>query len=179
MLVTSTDFKILRKRIFINNQIRADKVRVIGPDGKQLGIFNLQEAIQKAKETGLDLIKITNKVEPPVCKIMDYGKYLYQQSKKERKQKATKTGELKNVRLSFNISEHDMETRARAAEKFLKKGYKVRIELVLRGREKALSDFAKQKLNKFLEILQKSSPIKIERELKRERRGLTMIITKV
>lgn len=168
----------MRKRIFINNQIRADKVRVIGPDGKQLGIFNLEEAIHKAKEVGLDLILITRKVQPPVCKIMDYGKYLYQQNKKERKQKATKTGELKNIRLGFNISEHDMETRAQAAEKFLKKGYKIRIEMVLRGREKAFADFARQKVNQFLEILQKSIPIKVERELKKQARGLTMIITK-
>ena len=166
------------KRVFINNQIRADKVRVIDPDGKQLGIFNLQEAIQKAKETGLDLILITRKVQPPICKIMDYGKYLYRESKKERKQKATKAGELKNVRLSFNISEHDLQTRVRATEKFLKKGYRVRVEMVLRGREKALSDFSKQKINHFLEVLKETVPIKVERELKREGRGLTMIIAK-
>jgi translation initiation factor IF-3 len=168
----------LQKRIFINNQIRADKVRLIGPDGKQLGIFNLKEALEKAREAGLDLVQVTDKVTPPVCKIMDYGKYLYQQKKKERKMRRVQSGELKNIRLTFNISEHDMETRAGMAEKFLKEGDKVRIELVLRGREKALSDFAKQKVNKFLEILKKSTPIKIERELKKEARGLTMIITR-
>lgn len=165
------------KRIFINEQIRADRVRLIGPDGKQLGIFNLEEALRKAREAGLDLIKITDKVEPPVCKIMDYGKYIYQQSKKERKLRK-KSGELKNIRLSFNISEHDMETRVAAAEKFLKKGNKIRIEMVLRGREKALSDFAKQKLEQFLAMLEKLISIKVERELKRERRGLTMIVTR-
>ena len=168
----------MRKRVFINNQIRADKVRVIDPNGKQLGIFDLGEAIQKAKETGLDLILITQKVQPPICKIMDYGKYLYRESKKERKQRATKTGELKNVRLSFNISEHDLETRARSAEKFLKKDYRVRVEMVLRGREKALSNFSRQKMSHFLEVLKETMPIKVERELKREGRGLTMIITK-
>ena len=170
--------KILRKRIFINNQIRAQEVRVIGPDGKQLGIFNLQEALQKAREAGLDLIKITDNVEPPVCKIMDYGKYLYRQNKKERKQKLTKSGELKNIRLTFNISEHDMETRVKAVEKFFKKGYKIRIEMRLRGREKALSNFAREKVKQFLIMLEKATPIKVERELKRQARGLTMIINK-
>jgi translation initiation factor IF-3 len=168
----------LPKRVFINNQIRTDKVRLIGPEGKQLGIFSLEEALKKAQELELDLVQVTDKVTPPVCKIMDYGKYLYALQKKERKMRQSQTGELKNIRLTFNISEHDMETRARAAEKFLKKGDKVRIELVLRGREKALSDFAKQKVNQFLEILKKSTPIKIERELKREARGLTMIVAK-
>ena len=127
---------------------------------------------------GLDLIKITDKVEPPVCKIMNYGKFLYRQSKKERKQKLAKAGELKNIRLTFNISEHDMETRAKTAEKFLKKEYKIRIEMRLRGREKALGNFAREKVNKFLEILKKSIPIRIERELKRQPRGFTMIVAK-
>ena len=127
---------------------------------------------------GSDLIKITDKVEPPVCKIMDYGKYLYRQSKKERKQKQAKAGELKNIRLTFNISEHDMETRVKTAEKFLEKEYKIRIEMRLRGRERALGNFAREKVNKFLEILKKSVPIKIERELKRQPRGFTMIVAK-
>ncbi|MDI6883076.1 MAG: translation initiation factor IF-3 [Patescibacteria group bacterium] len=166
------------KRIFINEQIRADKVRLIGEDGKQLGIFNLPEALQKAREKGLDLIKVTEKIQPPVCKIMDYGKYLYRLQKRERKSQK-KAGELKNIRLGFNIAEHDLETRARAAEKFLKKGDKVRLELILRGREKGLADFGKEKIKRFLEILRKTVPLKIERPLKREARGLTMIITKV
>ncbi len=166
------------KRVFVNNQIRAREVRLIDPEGKQLGVFNLTEALRKSREAGFDLIQITDKVEPPICKIMDYGKYLYRQDKKERKMRATKSGELKNIRLTFNISEHDMETRKKAAEKFLNKGCKVRIEMKLRGRQKALGNFARQKLNQFLDILQKSTPIKIERELKREVRGLTMIITK-
>lgn len=167
------------KRIFINNQIRADKVRLIDQDGKQLGIFGINEALQKAREARLDLIKVTDKVEPPVCRIMDYGKYAYQQKKKERKQHQ-KGGELKSIRLTFNISPHDLATRAAAAEKFLKKGNKVRLELVLRGREKSygLRNFAEAKLKQLLEILQKSMSIKVERVLKQESRGLTMIITK-
>jgi len=168
----------LFKRIFINNQIRAREVRLIDKDGKQLGVLRLEDALRKAREAGRDLIQVTQKIDPPVCKIADYGKYAYQMKKKERKQKPQKIGELKSIRLRFNISPHDLETRAKTAEKFLKKGYKVRIEMVLRGREKYLSNFARQKLNQFLEILQNLIPIKVEREIKRETRGLTMIITR-
>lgn len=166
------------KRIFINNLIRAREVRLIDKDGKQLGVLRLEDALRKAREAGRDLIQVTQKIDPPVCKIADYGKYAYQMKKKERKQKSQKIGELKSIRLRFNISPHDLETRAKTAEKFLKKGYKVRIEMVLRGREKYLSNFARQKLNQFLEILQNLIPIKVEREIKRETRGLTMIITR-
>jgi len=143
-----------------------------------LGIFNLREAFKLAEEHNLDLIQVTEKVEPPVCKLGDYGKYLYWFQKKKRAVKAKKGGELKGIRLGFNISQHDLETRARQAEKFLKEGQKVKIEMLLRGREKALGDFAKEKINQFLEILEKLIPIKMERPLKREPRGFTMIISK-
>ncbi|MCK4474007.1 translation initiation factor IF-3 [Candidatus Parcubacteria bacterium] len=153
-------------------------MRLIDENGKQIGIVALEKALQTARERNLDLIQITEKVEPPVCKIAEAGKYQYLLQKKERKVNVKKIGELKGIRLGFNISLHDMETRARQAEKFLNKGNKVRIEMRLRGREKRLSEFAKTKFNQFLEILEKSIPIKLERELKREARGLTMIITK-
>lgn len=166
------------KRILINNQIRFSPVRVIDETGKQLGIMDLEKALQSARERNLDLILVTEKAEPPVCKISDYGKYLYQEEKKNKSAKKQKIGELKGIRLTFNISLHDLETRARQAEKFLNKGNKVRIELPLRGRQKALPDFAKEKIDKLLEILKGTVPIKIERELKKEGRGLTMIITK-
>lgn len=137
----------------------------------------LENALREAKERNLDLIQVTEKVEPPVCKIMDYGKYLYQQQKREKGIKP-KGGEIKGIRLSFNISQHDMEVRARQAEKFLKEGDKIRIEMRLKGREKALGDFAKEKINNFLEALQNIIPLKIEKELKREPRGFSMIISK-
>ena len=139
--------------------------------------MGLEKALQIAQERNLDLIQVTEKVEPPVCKIMDYGKYLYQLKKKEKVTRP-KGGELKGIRLGFNISQHDLEIRAHQAEKFLKEGDKIRVEMILRGREKALGEFAKGKMNQFLEILEKLIPIKIERELKRESRGLTMIISK-
>lgn len=162
----------------VNNQIRAVKVRVIDESGQQLGIFDLKKALQKAQEKGLDLIQVTDKAQPPVCKIGDYGKFLYQERKKERKRKAKKSGELKNLRLSLKISEHDLNTRIKTAENFLKKGYKVRVEMVLRGREKVLVNFAQEKIVKFLENLQKSIPFKIEREIKKEAGGLRVILVK-
>jgi translation initiation factor IF-3 len=168
----------LIKKPFVNNQIRAEKVRVIDESGKQLGIISLQEALRLARERNLDLVQVTEKVEPPVCKIIDYGKYLYRLQKKEKTAKIKKGSELKGIRLGFNISPHDLEIRAKLAEKFLKKGDKVRIEMILRGREKGLSRFAERKIHQFLEILESIIPIKIEKELKRESRGFTMIISK-
>lgn len=166
------------KKPLINNQIRALQVRVIDEAGKQLGVLNLTEALRMARERNLDLIQVTEKVEPPVCKIMEHGKYLYSLEKKERASRVKMGGEIKGIRLTFNISPHDLEIRAHQAEKFLKKGDKIRVELVLRGREKAHGDFAKEKISQFLEILEKMTPIKIERELKRESRGFTIIISK-
>ena len=140
--------------------------------------MNLEVALQMARERNLDLIQVTERVEPPVCKIMDYGKYQYALQKKERAARVKKGGEIKGVRLGFNISLHDIEVRANLAEKFLNKGDRVKLEMVLRGREKSLSDFAKGKIDQFLEILEKKVPIKIERVLKKEARGFTMIIAK-
>lgn len=167
------------KKPLINRQIRDREVRVVDETGKQLGVMSLEKALQEAEERNLDLIQVTEKVTPPVCKIMDYGKYLYQEKKKEKQAvKKQKGGELKGIRLTFNISQHDMETRAKQAEKFLKEGDKIRIELILRGREKALGNFAKEKINKFLEVMGTLLPYKVERELKREPRGFSMIISK-
>jgi len=138
----------------------------------------LSKALEIAKEHNLDLIQVTEKVEPPVCKLGNYGKHIYLEEKKEKLAQKRKNSELKGIRLTFNISLHDMETRANLAKKFLNQEDRVRVELPLRGREKSLESFAREKIKKFLEILEKSISIKIEKELKREQRGLTMIITK-
>lgn len=168
----------MRKRIIYNNFIRAPKVRLIDQNSQQVGIVELTEALKKAKEAGLDLIQVTEKTDPPVCKITNYGKYSYQLEKKERRLRHHSAGEIKNIRLSFAISQHDIETRAKQAEKFLREGSKVRIEMVLRGRQKALGDFAREKFNKFLTTLKTLIEYKLERELKREQRGFTMMITR-
>jgi translation initiation factor IF-3 len=152
---------------------------LIDETGKQIGVLPLAEALKMAQEKNLDMIQITEKVEPPICKLGDYGKYLYAEQKKERKEKVSgKTGEIKGIRLGFNIGAHDMETRANQAEEFLKDGSKIKVELILRGREKGLRGFAEQKIQQFLEILNSKIPIKTERELKKEMRALTIIISK-
>ena len=151
---------------------------MIDEEGKNLGIFSLEEALKIAKERNLDLIQITNKADPPICKIFDYGKFLYQMKKKEKEKKKEKGGEIKGIRLGFNISEHDMETRANQAKEFLEKGNKIQVEMILRGRERELTNFAKEKIKRFLEILENKIPIKIEQELKRVPRGFIMIISK-
>lgn len=169
----------MQNRIYINSQIRANEVRVIDETEKQLGVMSLAEALNKAKEKNLDLIQVTDKVVPPVCKIMDYGKYLYRLQKKEKDAKPkTKSGQIKGIRLTFAISEHDIEIRAIQAEKFLKEGDRIKIEMRLKGREKAHQDFAKEKIKKFLDALEKLLPIKVERDLKREFGGFTIIISK-
>ena len=138
--------------------------------------MNIEKALQISREHNLDLVQVTDKVDPPVCKVMDYGKYLYQREKKEKNPK--KTGLLKSIRIGFKTSPHDLETKAKAAEKFLKKGNKVRIEMKLRGREKALGGIARQNLSKFVKDIESKIPIKIERQIKRLTNGLTIIITK-
>lgn len=163
------------KKPLVNNRIRAQKVRLIDDVGNQVGIISLQEALQMAEERNLDLIQVTERVEPPVCKIMEYGKYLYRLQKKEKGVK--KSTEIKGLRLRFNISPHDLETRILQAEKFLKKGNKVKVEMVLRGREKRLSQFAKEKLKKFINDLQERTPIKIEGMIKKKVKGFIVIIS--
>ena len=128
-----------------------------------------------AEERNLDLIQVTERVDPPVCKIMDYGKYLYRLQKKEKGVK--KSTEIKGLRLRFNISPHDLETRISQAEKFLKKGNKVKVEMVLRGREKRLSQFAKEKLKKFINDLEEKTPIKIEGMIRKKAKGFIVIIS--
>ena len=168
----------MAKQTYINNQIRATEVRLIDEAGTQIGVVPLTEAIQRAKAAELDLIQVTEKVDPPVVRIADYGKYLYQQRKKEREAKKHTGGDLKEIRLTFNISDHDLGTRVKQAEKFLKRGDNVRINLRLRGRQKALLDHAREKIQKFTEQLGALIPIRTERDMKLEPRGLTMVITK-
>jgi translation initiation factor IF-3 len=168
----------LEKKLLINNQIRASKVRVIDEDGKNLGVFPLEEALKMAKERNLDLIQITDKADPPVCKISDYGKFLYQLKKREKDKKKERGGETKGIRLGFNISDHDMEIRVNQAKEFLEEGNRVQIEMILRGREKLLENFANEKIKRFLEILESKIPIKVEQELKKVPRGFIMIISK-
>lgn len=120
----------------INEQIRDKEVRVVGADGEQLGILPIKEAQRLANEKSMDLVKVAPQAKPPVCKIMDYGKYRFDAAKKEKEaRKKQKTISVKEVRLSASIEKHDFETKMRNAEKFLKAGDKVKISVVFRGRE--------------------------------------------
>ena len=163
------------KKPYINNQIRATQVRLIDETDHQLGVVTLKEALEMAWAKHLDLVQVTDKVLPPVVRITDYGKYIYALQKKE---KSKRTSEVKSIRLTYNISPHDMETRATQAGKFLEKGDKVKIDLRLRGRQKAFANLSKDKVNQFLEMLKKLTPIKIDKELKHEMGGFNMIISK-
>lgn len=167
----------MEKRYLINNQIRAEKVRVIDKEGKQLGVFPLEEALKMAKESGLDLVQITDKVEPPICKIVDYGKFLYEMKKKEKKIKGRQI-EMKTIRLSFNISLHDLQTKGNQAIKFLKEGHPLMIEMILRGREKLFENVAKEKFEKFLEIVKQNLEIKVDEPLKKVPKGFITRISK-
>ncbi len=115
-----------------------------------------------SSERGLDLIQVTDKVSPPICKIAEHGKYLYQLKKKEKKQARQRGGEIKGIRIKFNTSLHDIETKANQAHKFLKQGCKIKVELFLRGRERALRQHAEEQMKKFTEILGAQIPIDTE-----------------
>ncbi|MFZ5559694.1 MAG: translation initiation factor IF-3 [Patescibacteria group bacterium] len=158
-----------------NEQIRSPQVQVIDENGKNLGILDTSKAIEIAKERELDLVEISSKTQPPICKIINYGKYQYLQEKKERKQKAKqRRAELKEIRIGFTTSVHDLEIKAKQIEKFLKEGHKVKIDLRLRGREKAHGDLAKEKLEKFLGMF--SFEFKKEEEIKKTPFGITTTI---
>lgn len=159
----------------MNEQIKIPKVRVIDENGKNLGILDISKALELAKDKGLDLVEISANTKPPVCKITDYGKYQYSQEKRERKQKAKqKKSELKGVRIGFTTSSHDLETKIKQAEKFLKAGHKVRIEMRLKGRERAHQDLARQKIESFLEMI--PFEFKTEEEIKKSPRGMTVTL---
>ncbi len=177
-LLRSTFF-ILEGKIIsdlqVNEQIRDREVRVISSDGDQLGIMSAKEAYQLAQDEGLDLVKVAPTANPPVVKIIDYGKYRYEQSRKEKEaHKKQHTVELKEIRLSPNIDVNDLNTKINAAKKFLTKGDKVKITLRFRGREMTHVSNSKHILTDFAEFLEEMSVV--EKEPKMEGRSMTMVI---
>ena len=136
--------------LFINEQIRDKEVRVIGEDGEQLGIMSAKEALKLAEEAGVDLVKIAPTAKPPVCKIVDYGKFKYEQTRKEKEaKKKQKVVEIKEIRLSPNIDTNDLNTKINAAKKFISKGDRVKVTLRFRGREMAHMQNSKHILVEF------------------------------
>ena len=159
----------------INEQIRDKEIRLIGADGEQLGIVSAKEAQKLAEEAGLDLVKIAPTAKPPVCKIIDYGKYRYEQARKEKEaKKKQKTVELKEIRLSPNIEANDLNTKINAAKKFIAKGDKVKVTLRFRGREMAHMNQSKYILDDFAEAL--ADIAVVEKAPKVEGRSIGMVL---
>ncbi|MBE5867939.1 MAG: translation initiation factor IF-3 [Lachnospiraceae bacterium] len=160
----------------INEQIRDKEVRLIGEEGQQLGIMSAREALSLAEEAGLDLVKIAPTANPPVCKIIDYGKYKYEQMRKEKEaKKKQKVIEIKEIRLSPNIDTNDLNTKINSARKFLTKGDRVKVTLRFRGREMAHMNNSKHILDDFAESL--SDVAVMEKAPKVEGRSMTMFLT--
>lgn len=160
----------------INEQIRDKEVRVIGKDGEQLGIMSAKDAFKLAKDADLDLVKIAPTAKPPVCKIVDYGKFRYEAMRKEKEaKKKQKVIDIKEVRLSPNIDTNDLNTKVNQARKFLAKGDKVKVTLRFRGRELAHVNASKSILDEFAKMLEDVAVV--EKEAKFEGRSMIMFLT--
>lgn len=151
-------------------------MRLIGPDGSQLGVMSAKEAQQVARDADLDLVKIAPNAKPPVCKVVDYGKFRYEKARKEKQaRKKQKTVEIKEVRLSPNIEANDLNTKINAARKFLSKGNKVKVTLRFRGREMAHIQNGRQVMDDFAEALSDISVV--DKSPKMEGRSMTMMLS--
>jgi translation initiation factor IF-3 len=159
----------------INEEIRDREVRVIDEDGTQLGIMPTKDALRLAQEKEMDLINIAPQAKPPVCKILDYGKYRFEQIKREKEaKKKQKVIEIKEVRLSPNIDDHDMVTKARMAAKFLQNGDKVKVAVRFRGRELTRTEVGKVVLDQFVENI--ADVAEVEKAAKMEGRSMVMFL---
>ena len=162
--------------LMINEQIRDKEVRVIGENNEQLGIMSIEEARKVADEAGVDLVKIAPNAQPPVCRVIDYGKFKYEQARKEKEaKKKQKVIEIKEIRMSPNIDTNDLNTKVSAARKFLAKGDRVKVTLRFRGREMAHMNSSKYILDDFAKALEDVAVI--EKPAKVEGRCLTMFLT--
>ncbi|MDD5937249.1 MAG: translation initiation factor IF-3 [Clostridiales bacterium] len=160
----------------INEQIRDREVRLIGEDGEQLGVMPAKDAMKLAQEANLDLVKIAPTAKPPVCKIVDYGKYRYELARKEKEaKKKQKVTDVKEIRLSPNIDANDLTTKANQARKFITKGDKVKVTLRFRGREMAHMQTSKQILDDFYKIVEDVAVV--EKPAKMEGRSMIMFLT--
>ena len=153
------------KRFNVNRQIRVPEVFLIDEDGENVGNVSIEEAIKRAVELELDLVEVNPTAKPPVAKIMDYGQFKYEKEKKAHKQRqAQKKVDTKGVRLSVRISKNDFQLRIDQALKFFKKGHKVKIDLILKGREKQHPEKAVEIINNFVADLEQNKELNIERE---------------
>jgi translation initiation factor IF-3 len=166
-----------KERVRMNEGIRAKEVRVLGPEGENFGILSFADAMAKAKEFNLDLIEISPNANPPVCKITDYGKFKYEQKKKDKeiKSKATKPTETKEAQVKIGTSTNDMNIKASKIGVWLREGHRVKVDLFLWGRYKYMEfDFLKDRLERFLAIIPES--YKIADEIKKSPKGLSVVL---
>ncbi len=164
--ISRKQVKVQTVQYWINEQIKAPQVRVIDEAGQNLGVMETPSAIRLARERELDLVEVFPKADPPIAKILDYGKFLYQKDKEARKQKAKqKKVEIKGIRLSLRISAHDRDVRLNQAKDFLESGDKVKIEIILKGRERQYSSMARENVSQFINSLDQMVSTKVEQPL--------------
>lgn len=168
-------FTISSRELQLNEQIRDRQVRVIGPTGAQLGLMSSSQALQKAEEMNLDLVKIAPQATPPVCKIIDYGKYRFEQAKREKEaRKNQHIVDIKEIRLSLNIDTHDFNTKVGHAQRFLKEGDKVKVSIRFRGREMGHPEQGHEIMKRFAEAL--ADLANVEKPSKMEGRNMLMFL---
>ena len=168
-------FTISSREHQINGQIHDRQVRVIGPNGDQLGLMSSVQALEKASEMNLDLVKIAPQATPPVCKIIDYGKYRFEQAKREKEaRKNQHIVEIKEIRLSLNIDTHDFNTKVGHAQRFLKDGDKVKVSIRFRGREMGHPEQGHEIMKRFAEAL--ADYANVEKPSKMEGRNMMMFL---
>ncbi len=171
--------KPLIPRYDLNNRIQAEELRILDIEGNNLGIMSKQEALKKAEEQEMDLVEINPTSNPPVAKIIDFKHFKYQKEKEARKTRIkSKVSELKGVRLSVRIGQHDLDVRRAQAEKFLSRGDKVRIEIILRGRERAKTHIANQVISGFVDRIKEDTNVRYDQEVTRQGNKVTAIIAK-
>ena len=165
-----------KTRVRMNEGIRVPEVRVIGPNAENYGVLKIEEALKKAQEAGLDLIEVSPNAQPPVCKITDYGKFKYEQNKKDKEVKSKiRVSETKEVQVKIGTSDNDMRIKATKAAGWLKEGHRVKVDLFLWGRYKYMEfNFLKERLERFLAIIPES--YKIADEIKKSPKGLSVAL---
>ena len=167
---------IATQELLINEEIRDKEIRLIGPEGEQLGIMSTKEALKISAEKDLDLVKIAPQAQPPVCRIMDYGKYRFEQTKREKEAKKNqKVIDVKEIRLSLNIDTNDFNTKVNHAVKFLKAGNKVKVALRFRGREMAHTELGKASVTRFAEACSEYGVV--AKEPKLEGRSMVLFLS--
>lgn len=167
----------IKQELPINNEIKAKEVQLVSDDGEKLGVISLQEALSKAEEKNLDLVLVAPNANPPVCKIMNYGKYKFEQAKKEKEaKKKQKVLEIKEIRITPNIEEHDFGFKSKNARKFLEDGNKVKITVRFKGREVNNVKMGEDVLDKFIQALEDVAVV--EKKPKLEGRNMFIMLSK-